>query len=236
MRNRASREVRHSRARNKPWRRLAIADAIDRNARILVNRESRIFTSFYVSATIIVPNVSTPAWNLHNRRRGSSRSGLTKRSADPALAKGAGEMREADVAGSWRADRDCPALRPVPPVSRRSRGPRRRQTAGPYRQAWSRPLAAAGRVEIWFVPAGAHALLAQHARVLGRDDWSAIARVRDETARNHLRATRITLRRALSHAVGNAVKPEAWRFETTAYGKPQVAARAAARAFLHFPY
>jgi phosphopantetheinyl transferase len=70
-----------------------------------------------------------------------------------------------------------------------------------------------------------HALdLAQHARLLGREDWSAIARVRDESARNHLRATRITLRRALSHAVGDAVKPEAWRFETTAYGKPQVAA------------
>lgn len=96
--------------------------------------------------------------------------------------------------------------------------------AGPYRQAWSRPLDAAGRVEIWFVPAGAHRLLAQHARVLGREDWSAIARVRDESARNHLRATRITLRRALSHAVGNAVQPEAWRFETTSYGKPQVAA------------
>ena len=96
--------------------------------------------------------------------------------------------------------------------------------AGPYRHAWSRPLGAAGRVEIWFVPAGAHRLLAQHARILGREDWSAIARVRDENARNHLRATRITLRRALSHAVGNTVKPEAWRFETTAYGKPQVAA------------
>ncbi len=108
--------------------------------------------------------------------------------------------------------------------SREGRAAHGAADAGPYRQAWSRPLDAAGRVEIWFVPAGAHALLAQHARVLGRDDWSAIARVRDESARNHLRATRITLRRALSHAVGNTVKPEAWRFETTAYGKPQVAA------------
>ena len=96
-------------------------------------------------------------------------------------------------------------------------------TAGPYRQAWSRPLDAAGRVEIWFVPAGAHRLLAQHARTLGREDWSAIARVRDEKSRDHLRATRIILRRALSHAVGNTVKPAAWRFETTSYGKPQVA-------------
>jgi 4'-phosphopantetheinyl transferase len=81
-----------------------------------------------------------------------------------------------------------------------------------------------GRVEIWFVPAGAHRLLAQDAKVLGGEDWSAIARVRDEKAREHLRATRITLRRALSQAVGNTVKPEAWRFENTAYGKPRVAA------------
>ncbi len=93
---------------------------------------------------------------------------------------------------------------------------------GPYAQAWSRPLAAAARVEIWFVPAGAHRLLAQDARILDRDDWAVIARVRDEAARNHLRATRITLRRALSHAVGNAVQPQAWRFETTSFGKPQV--------------
>jgi 4'-phosphopantetheinyl transferase len=96
-------------------------------------------------------------------------------------------------------------------------------TTSPYAQAWSRPLAAAGRVEIWFVPAGAHRLLAQDARILDRDDWSAIARVRDEAARNHLRATRITLRRALSHAVGNTVKPQAWRFQATSFGKPQVA-------------
>jgi 4'-phosphopantetheinyl transferase len=96
--------------------------------------------------------------------------------------------------------------------------------ARPYHLAWTRPLGAPGRVEIWFVPAGAHRLLAQHARILGREDWSAIARVRDESARDHLRATRITLRRALSHAVGNSVKPEAWRFENTAYGKPRVAA------------
>jgi 4'-phosphopantetheinyl transferase len=96
-------------------------------------------------------------------------------------------------------------------------------TTDPYAQAWSRPLAAAGRVEIWFVPTGAHRLLAQDARTLDRDDWSAIARVRDEAARNHLRAIRITLRRALSHAIGNAVKPAAWRFQTTSFGKPQVA-------------
>ena len=94
---------------------------------------------------------------------------------------------------------------------------------GPYRQTWSRPLAATGRVEIWFVPAGAHRLLAQDAGILDRDDWSAIARVRDEAARNHLRAIRITLRRALSHAIGNAVKPHAWRFQTTSFGRPQVA-------------
>jgi 4'-phosphopantetheinyl transferase len=96
--------------------------------------------------------------------------------------------------------------------------------AGPYRQAWTRPLDVPGRIEIWFVPAGAHRLLAQHARILGREDWSAIARVRDEKVRDHLRATRIVLRRALSHAVGNTVKPAAWRFETTSYGKPLVAA------------
>jgi 4'-phosphopantetheinyl transferase len=96
--------------------------------------------------------------------------------------------------------------------------------AAPFHQAWSRPLdAACGRVEIWFVAAGAHRLLAQDARVLSPEDWSAIARVRDEAGRNHLRATRITLRRALSHAVGGAVKPAAWRFQTTSYGKPQVA-------------
>ena len=94
---------------------------------------------------------------------------------------------------------------------------------GPHRQTWSRPLDGAGRVELWFVPAGAHRLLAQDARILAREDWQAIARVRDEHARDLLRATRITLRRALSHAVGNRVKPEAWRFQTTAYGKPQVA-------------
>jgi len=94
---------------------------------------------------------------------------------------------------------------------------------GPYRQTWSRPLAATGRVEIWFVPAGAHRLLAHDAGILDRDDWSAIARVRDEAARNHLRAIRITLRRALSHAIGNAVKPHAWRFQTTSFGRPQVA-------------
>jgi 4'-phosphopantetheinyl transferase len=104
------------------------------------------------------------------------------------------------------------------------RAAQRAAVAAPYRQAWSRPLETAGRVEIWFVPEGAHRLLAQHARILGREDWSALARVRDEKARNHLRASRITLRRALSHAVGNAVKPEAWRFETTSYGKPRVAA------------
>ena len=94
---------------------------------------------------------------------------------------------------------------------------------GPYRQTWSRPLAATGRVEIWFVPAGAHRLLAHDAGILDRDDWSAIGRVRDEAARNHLRAIRITLRRALSHAIGNAVKPHAWRFQTTSFGRPQVA-------------
>ena len=94
---------------------------------------------------------------------------------------------------------------------------------GPYRQTWSRPLAATGRVEIWFVPAGAHRLLAHDAGILDRDDWSAIARVRDEAARNHLRAIRITLRRALSHAIGYAVKPHAWRFQTTSFGRPQVA-------------
>jgi 4'-phosphopantetheinyl transferase len=93
---------------------------------------------------------------------------------------------------------------------------------GPYRQTWSRPLDGAGRVELWFVPAGAHRLLAQDARILDREDWQAIARVRDEHARDLLRATRITLRRALSHAVGNQIQPEAWRFQTSAYGKPQV--------------
>jgi phosphopantetheinyl transferase len=97
---------------------------------------------------------------------------------------------------------------------------------GPYRQTWSRPLDGAGRVELWFVPAGAHRLLAQDARILDRGDWQAIARVRDEDARNLLRATRITLRRALSHAVGNQIQPEAWRFQTSAYGKPQVTAGA----------
>ena len=90
-------------------------------------------------------------------------------------------------------------------------------------QAWSRPLAAAGRVEIWFVSAGAHGRLSQDARILDRDDWAAIARLRDENARNYLRATRITLRRALSHAVGNAVHPQAWRFQATVFGRPQVA-------------
>ena len=96
---------------------------------------------------------------------------------------------------------------------------------GPFQQSWSRPLdAACGRVEVWFVPAGVHGLLAQDAKILNPEDWSAIARVRDEAARNHLRATRIVLRRALSHAVGGAVKPAAWRFRSTSYGKPQVAA------------
>ena len=108
--------------------------------------------------------------------------------------------------------------------SRDVRATRGATVAGPYRQTWSRPLAASARVEIWFVPEGAHRLLAQDARILGREDWSAIARVRDEKARNHLRATRIALRRALSHAVGDTVKPEAWRFDNTSYGKPRVAA------------
>ncbi len=113
-----------------------------------------------------------------------------------------------------------PALRlPALPLAT----PARPSALGPYRQAWSRPLDAPGRVEIWFIPAGSHRLLAADARVLDREDWSAIARLRDEPARDLLRATRITLRRALSHAVGNRVKPEAWRFQTTAYGKPQVA-------------
>ena len=96
-------------------------------------------------------------------------------------------------------------------------------TVVPYHQAWSRPLDAAGRVEVWLVPAGAHRRLAQQARILGREDWSAIAKLRDENARNHLRAARITLRLALSHAVGNSVKPAAWRFDSTSYGKPRVA-------------
>lgn len=91
-----------------------------------------------------------------------------------------------------------------------------------FRESWRQPHAA-GDVTVWVVPLGAHRQLAAHTRVLGRDDWSAIARIRDVAARDHARATRIVLRLALSHAVGGAVAPEAWTFDTTSFGKPRVA-------------
>lgn len=94
--------------------------------------------------------------------------------------------------------------------------------AAPFRQVWSTPLGGGGRVDVWFVPADRD--LARHACVLDRDDWSAIARLRDPKARERVRAARIALRLALSQAVDNSVQPRAWRFRTTAYGKPQVAA------------
>jgi 4'-phosphopantetheinyl transferase len=72
------------------------------------------------------------------------------------------------------------------------------------------------------VPAGTHELLHEHVRILGRDDWAAIARSRDVDGRDHARATRIALRLALSHAVAGAVDPKAWSFEATSYGKPLI--------------
>lgn len=97
-------------------------------------------------------------------------------------------------------------------------------TPAPFQEAWRQPLAAGrGEVTVWIVPVGAHRQFAAHARVLGRDDWSAIARIRDLAARDHARATRIALRLALTQAVDGAVAPAAWTFETTSYGKPRVA-------------
>jgi 4'-phosphopantetheinyl transferase len=111
------------------------------------------------------------------------------------------------------------AIRPAEAATARGRTP-----ATPFRRTWSRPLASAARVELWFVAAGAHADLARHARVLDRDDWSAIARIRDTATRDQARATRIALRLALSHVVAGAVPPAAWRFRIGEFGKPMVAA------------
>jgi 4'-phosphopantetheinyl transferase len=94
---------------------------------------------------------------------------------------------------------------------------------GPFRQAWTRP-STCGDVQVWFVAAGAHVDLGAQARILDSHDWAAIARIRDVGARELLRAARITLRLALSHAVAGAVQPAAWRFETGSHGKPRVAA------------
>jgi 4'-phosphopantetheinyl transferase len=95
---------------------------------------------------------------------------------------------------------------------------------GSFREAWRRPLAAGlDNVNVWCLPRGHDRTLAHQAGVLGCDEWSALARVRDLSSRDQLRDTRIVLRHALSHAVAGAVPPQAWRFRSTSYGKPQIA-------------
>lgn len=95
---------------------------------------------------------------------------------------------------------------------------------GLFREAWRRPLGAhLGDVHVWCLPAGVPQGLADHGHVLDGEDWAAIASIRDIESRDDMRTTRIALRLALSHAVGDAVPPSAWRFRHTSYGKPQTA-------------
>ena len=95
-----------------------------------------------------------PPGDLHNRRRGSSRSGLTKAirrtRLSPKALVNCGRRRCRELAR--RSGR--PALRPV--TFARQGAAHGAAMPAPIAQAWSRPLGAAGRVEIWFVPAGAH--------------------------------------------------------------------------------
>jgi 4'-phosphopantetheinyl transferase len=181
---------------------------VGKTASELVKQKPCIFTVFSVSHQQSFPMCQLAPEICTTDARREPDPGLTTPSAASGSATSAGESREPEVADIWCLGR-------VVRLRDRARRPR---CAGPLPPN----LDGAGRVELWFVPAGAHRLLAQDARILDREDWQAIARVRDEHARDLLRATRITLRRALSHAVGNQIQPEAWRFQTSAYGKPQV--------------
>jgi phosphopantetheinyl transferase len=93
----------------------------------------------------------------------------------------------------------------------------------PFSEAWRRPLADSGDVLLWCVPASSAGALIAASSVLDGADWAAVGRIGDIAARDHLRATRIALRLALSHAVSGTISPRSWRFASTSHGKPQVA-------------
>ncbi len=76
---------------------------------------------------------------------------------------------------------------------------------------------------MWCLPRGSAPDLAGRCGILDGDDWAALGRIRDVRSRDHLRATRVALRLALSHAMAGAVPANVWRFCHTSYGKPQVA-------------
>jgi 4'-phosphopantetheinyl transferase len=78
-------------------------------------------------------------------------------------------------------------------------------------------------IDIWIAPAAPLLRSRSCLKLLGRDDWQTLGRLRDPMTLSCGVAARVLLRLALSHATAHEVEPSAWQFEPGASGKPIVA-------------
>ena len=78
------------------------------------------------------------------------------------------------------------------------------------------------RVDIWVARTDSVLRAEPSLKILTKDDWNTLARLKTSAARDCATATRVLLRLGLSQMVDNRISPREWHFKTTPFGKPVI--------------